>query len=530
MSERASTGKLGYANGEHVFQTAIGSIPAFPELRYYLPTRADFQLITDFALQVIVLDARTGGLTLGLQCNYPQLLATVNIPLQTVDVLFAQQAIIRFPHQTLTPALSRLLHGGSVLIQGVGVPLFISEQLPILRRYNQISDDMAAKITQSNPIVSVATLKPTYTLTHKLENGIGRYALTAIYKYQGHTLDMDALVAAFGQNQRFTQQFSTWFEWPPYNSYKLINTVQQQRIPQVLRVEEVMGFDIRRAAPLQNQPNAQAIQPEGKTLAERGQSVFAQLRHHGIPGGIVGEPAGMATMFMKACEQLVRDNWQARILWLAPSNKKGAVTRAVNDSTIRSYVTVASLVTLRGEPALISHPWTLVIFQCLDQLLDGSSQSWALFRMKSLWMLASVTSKSSLSPVIMRVMHVPEQYFEQFCARYLFELETSYSRSAISKHPSDPGTMQSVPQTLPSNDKVSFLTTAPSSTSVLEPEKASFPAISPQSVSRMQTPRISAQSNLEASKSPSNHLFNLARIHWKNLLHCQYVVVSISTR
>ena len=392
-----------------------------PNLHYYLPTRADFQLITNFAIRVIVSNARSGWLTLALQCNYPQFLSTIQIPQQKVDVLFANQAIIRFPHQALTPALIQLLQGGAITIQGAGVPLFISEQLPILRHYYQISDDMVAKITQSNPIVSIATLRSTRTLIHKYENGIGKYIITATYQYQQHTLDMDALLAARGQNQRFVQQYAVWFEWP-HNSYDLMNTIQQQRVSQVLRAEEVMGFDTRRVALLQNQPTAQAIQPDGTTSVERVQSVFAQLRHHGIPGGIVGEPTGTATMFINACEHLLRDNRQARILWLAPSNKKGSVTRAVNDSAIYSYVTVASLVTLRDEPALISHSWTLVIFQCLDQLLDGSAQSWTLFQLKWQWMLTSVTSKRGLSPVIMRVVHLSEQYYEQFCARYLFNL------------------------------------------------------------------------------------------------------------
>ncbi len=325
-----------------------------PNLHYYLPTRADFQLITNFAMRVIVSDARSGWLTLALQCNYPQFLSTIQIPQQKVDVLFANQAIIRFPHQALTPVLIQLLQGGSITIQGAGVPLFISEQLPTLRHYNQISDDMAAKITQSNPIVSIATLRPTRTLIHKYENGIGNYITTATYQYQQHTLDMNALLAARGQNQRFVQQYAVWFEWP-HNSYDLMNTIQQQRVSQVLRAEEVMGFDTRRVALLQNQPTAQAIQPDG-------------------------------------------------------------------DSAIYSYVTVASLVTLRDEPTLISHSWTLVIFQCLDQLLDGSAQSWTLFQLKWQWMLTSVTSKRALSPVIMRVLHLSEQYYEQFCARYLFNL------------------------------------------------------------------------------------------------------------
>src|SRR5258706_2357494 len=308
-----------------------------PYLQHYLPTHADFQLITNFALQVIVPDARSRGLILALQCNYPQFLPTIQIPQQKVDVLLANQAIFQFPHQALTPVIIQLLQSGSsITIQGAGVPFFISEQLPIMRHYRQISDDMVAKITQSNPIVSIATLRPTLSFVHSYENGVGKYTTTATYQYQQHTLDMDALLAARQQNQRFVQQHAVWFEWS-YNSNGLVNTTQQQRTTQVLLPEEVMGFGRRRVALLYKHPIVHTIQPGGTTPVERGQSVFKQLRHHGIPGGIVGSPMATATMFVNACEHLLRDNQQACILWLVPSHNKGSVTRAINGSTINSY-------------------------------------------------------------------------------------------------------------------------------------------------------------------------------------------------
>lgn len=413
-----------------------------PSLQPYLPSRADFRLITDFAVRVTVPDAHSGRLTLTLESNYPQLLPSLSVPQQKIDVLLANQAILRFPHQALTPALIQLLqHGPSITIQGVSVPLFIREQLPVMRHFYQISDDMAVKITQANPIVSIAALEPTLTLTHKRENGIGRYTTTATYHYHQHALDMNALLTAHQQNQRFVQQHGTWFEWP-YNSRDLFNTLLHQRAPQVLRPEEVMGFDTRRVTLLRDRPAASAVRPGGTTPAERAQSLFKQLQYHGIPGGIVGEPKGILTMFVNACENLLRDNRQARILWLAPSNKKGSVTRAVNGSTINSYVTVASLVTLRDEPALLSHPWTLVIFHQLDQLLDGSFQSRMLPRLAWQWAFTSVTSIGVLHPFIMQVLHLPEQYYEQFRIRFLFDLEKSYSNEASNQRKSSLNTAQ----------------------------------------------------------------------------------------
>jgi hypothetical protein len=130
-------------------QAAFLRSSVIPYLQHHLPTRADFQFITNFALQVMVLDVQSGGLMLALQCNYPQFLPTIQIPQQKIDLLLANQAIIRFPHRALTPAIIQLLqNGSSVIIQEADVPLFISEQLPIIQHYHQISDDMAAKITQ----------------------------------------------------------------------------------------------------------------------------------------------------------------------------------------------------------------------------------------------------------------------------------------------------------------------------------------------------------------------------------------------
>src|SRR5262249_53147060 len=158
------------------------------------------------------------------------------------------------------------------------------------------------------------------------------------------------------------------------------------QVPQVLRVEEVMGFDTRRTSHLQHPLLDQPVQPEGATLLERARSLFTQLRYHGIPGGVIGEPRELLPAFIAVCEQLLRDNRQASILWVVSSHKKGSVTRAIHNSNVSSHVTVASLVTLRDAPALISHPWTLIIFQNLDQLLDGSPLSWALFHLKWQWM------------------------------------------------------------------------------------------------------------------------------------------------
>ena len=101
-------------------------------------------------------------------------------------------------------------------------------------------------------------------------------------------------------------------------------------------------------------------------------------------------------MFVNACENLLRDNQQARILWLVPSNKKGFVTRTLNTSTINSYVMVASLVTLRDDSALISRSWTLVIFQDLNQWLDEGPQSKLLSQLQWQWALTSVTTKNAL--------------------------------------------------------------------------------------------------------------------------------------
>ncbi len=392
-----------------------------PDLQHYLPTCADFQFITNFAAQVIVSDARNRRLILTLQSNYPQFLPTIPVPQQNIDVLLAKQAIIQFPRQALTPVMSQLLQSGSsITIQGVSVPFFIIEQLPIMRSCRQISDDMVARITRSNPIVSIAMLKPTLSCIHTYENGVGKYTITATYQFQDHTLDMDALLAARQPNQHFVQQNGIWFEWP-YNSNDLFNAIQQQRAPQVLLPEEVMGFDTRRIALIHKQPTDHIIQSDGMTPIERVGSFFNQLRYHGIPGGILGEPTGTLTVFLNACENLLHDNRHARILWLVSSNKKGSVTRAVNGTTINSYVTVASLVTLRDEPALISRTWTLVIYQGLDLLLDRSDQSRMLFQLKWKWALTSVTSKRGLSPLIMRVLHLPEQYYEQFWTGYLFD-------------------------------------------------------------------------------------------------------------
>jgi hypothetical protein len=514
-----------------------------PDLQQYLPIGIDFQLISDFAVRVIVLDAQIGRVTLALQCNYPQFLPTIQVRQQQVDVLLANQAIIGFPHQALTPVLIQLLQNSApITIQGAGVPLFISEQLPVMRHFYQISDDMAAKITQSNPIVPIATLKPTLSFVQIYENGIGKYIITASYQYQQHTLDMSAFITARWNNQRFVQQHPVWFEWP-YDSRDLVSIIQQQQKIQVLRPEEVMGFDTRRTALLYKQLIIHTMLPGETTPIERSKSIFKQLRYHGIPGGIVGDPKEMVTMFVNACEYVLRDNRQAHILWLVPSNKKGSVTRAVHDTTISSYVLVASLVTLRDEPTLLSRSWTLVIFQGLDILLDVSPQSSMLSQLKWQWALTSVTSVCTLGPSIMRILHLPDQYYEQFCARYLFDLERSPKSAVTSQSVSGPNTAQPTSPNVPKKDEMlrppvslapAFIQTAPSivpkkeeilTSAILLPPASTRPAsdainVISEKSSPLNTPIKSALSQFVSSSAPSpiSHSIELnqkkiARLH-----------------
>ncbi|MEO7021181.1 MAG: hypothetical protein ABI234_13580 [Ktedonobacteraceae bacterium] len=461
---------------------------SIPHVQQYLPTRADFQLITNFSMQVIVPTARHGKILLALQCNYPQFLPTIQIPQMKADVLLADRAIIQFPQQALTPVIRQLLQSRSpITIQGTGVPFFISNQLLTMRHYRHISDDSIAKIVEYNPIVSIATLKPTISLAHRHENGIGKYITSTTYRYQQHTLDMSVLLAAYQQKQRFVQQHTIWFEWPQ-NATDLVHTIQQQQVTQVLRPEEVMGFDTRRVVLLQNQPIIPNIQPAGTTPFARGKSLCEQLRQYGIPGGIFGEPKGFRAMFVDACEHVVRDNRHVCILWLVPSNKKASATNSLNRSTINEYVTVASLVTLRDEPALFSRSWTLVIFQELDHLLDGSVQSRMLSRLQWQWALTSITSPHALRLAIMQVLHLPEPYYEQFCARYLFDLEKSYPATALGKNVSGLKIVQ------------------PATPIVLKKEEALRSAVVSTPIPVAQVLHIPMQRNAEASQTPQTSL------------------------
>lgn len=377
-------------------------------------------------------------LTCGLECNYPQLLSTIRVPRQNSDLLLANQALIRFPNQALTPVLTHLLQraGSPITLQGPDIPLFISEQLPVMRHFYQIHEEIATHIVRLYPIVSISELNPTFTLIHQYKNGIGSYTATATYQYQQHSLDMPALLAAYQGQQRFVQQHAIWFEWPA-NAHGLAKAIQQNLTIHPLHVAEVMGLDTRRSALISNQALGQTIVPDGTTPIERAQSIFEQLRHHGIPGGIVGEPKDLTTLFVKTCEKLLHEHQQVRILWLIPSNKKGSVTRVVHRSIAGSHVVVASLVTLRDEPDLISLPWTLVIFQELDVLLDGSPQSRTLSQLTWQWALISVPSRQAITPPAMRVLHIHEQYYEDFRTRYLFDLTPVKTVPAPSKRPLD---------------------------------------------------------------------------------------------
>jgi hypothetical protein len=404
-----------------------------PALQPYFAARADFQLITNFAVNIVVLDTRNGKLTLTLDSNYPHLLKTLSIFAQEASIFLAQQALIPFPRLALTPVLMHLLQGKGtpVSLQGEDIPLFIAEQLPTMRRYYQISEEAAQKITQANPIVNLLLLQPSFAFpVRTVENGIGKYSAAATYQHQNHTLNMKELLDAQWRRQRFVNQQGAWFEWPK-DSYHLAQSIRQSLVPHILQPAELMGLAEGQQDSSQSKPIAYTIQPEGTTPSARAQTLFKQLQHYGIPGGIFGDPPGLVNMLLSACENLVHDNRQARILWLTTSHRKGGVTRAIADSNIQRHVKVASLVTLRDEPNLLELSWTLVVFHALDRSQDNNPLRWALPRLKWQWALLTVTSQPFSDPFLMQTLHLPEQYGRQFCERYLFDPTRSYQKSAL---------------------------------------------------------------------------------------------------
>lgn len=396
---------------------------SIPDLRRFLPVSADFRLITDFAVQVVAADVQSEMLRLTVACTHPHVLPVHQVPQQPATVLLANRAVIRFSHQGLTLAAGYLLeHGPSLTLQGTALAHFISDQLPTLRHFSQISEDLATTLVQAYPIVSLAQLQPAFTVTHRYEHGVGKYDVVTAFSYQQEVVDADALLAALARNQRFVRQHHLWFEWPA-DSQSIVRALRQTRTTHVLQPEEVMGCDTRRLAQVLQRPAADAIHMEGKTPAARAHSLLKQLRYHGVPGGIVGEPAGLASIFVEACRDLVEANPQASILWLAPSNKKGSVTRALHKAFPGGQVTVASPITLRDEPAFFAPTWTLVIFQELDRLLDGSPQAEMLARFRWQWALLSLTAQQMVHPSMMGIVHVPERYYDRFRTHFLFDVE-----------------------------------------------------------------------------------------------------------
>ncbi|HEY1348949.1 MAG TPA: hypothetical protein VGF67_04920 [Ktedonobacteraceae bacterium] len=396
-----------------------------PDLCRFLPAAADFCLITDFAVQVVAADIQSETLRLTIACTHPHVLPVHQIPQQAATVLLAKRAIIRLPHQALTLAAGYLLeHGPSLTLQGVALAHFISDQLPTLQHFSQISEDLATALVQAYPIVSLAQLQPAFTVTHRYEQGVGKYDVVAAFSYQQEIVDADALLAALAHKQRFVRQHHLWFEWPA-DSQSIVRALRQRRAAYVLRPEEVMGFDTRRLTVLLQRPRADAIQMQGKTSAARAHSLFKQLRYHGVPGGIVGEPAGLASIFVQVCHDLVEANSQASILWLAPSNKKGSVTRALHKALPDGQVTVASPLTLREESTFFAPTWTLVIFQELDRLLDSNLQAEMLARFRWQWALLSLTAQQAAHPSMLGVVHVPEHSYDHFRTHFLFDVEKS---------------------------------------------------------------------------------------------------------
>ncbi|HEX7735892.1 MAG TPA: hypothetical protein VF458_13580 [Ktedonobacteraceae bacterium] len=416
-----------------------------PQLEQHLLTRVDFRLIADCSFRVTAPLATRDELALSLTCNYPELLRTLTLPRQKADFLLARRAIVPFPQQAMLPTLIQLLQNKcSLVLRGTNIPLFIRDQLPLMRRYRLMSDEQAAAITRMYPIVSLDMLQPARTSIHMYEQGIGKYYLVDTYRYQDQVLDPDALLTAYKHGQRFVQQGDSWFEWPENPPAAFMRTLQQSRSTLPLQPEEVLGLTSPHLTVVGEPFPARSIQLDGTTSAKRARSLFQQLREHGIPGGILGSPPGLAKMFVDACERLLYENRQARILWLVPAPKKSTVTRAVNASSISSHVTVVSPANLHDEPTLTTHPWTLVIFQELDKLCDTGTQARKLSQFQWQWALLSLTSIHATKPALMHIVHLPQEHYEQFCDHFLFDVSKSQPAPSASRDLADSDEVQSL--------------------------------------------------------------------------------------
>ena len=416
-----------------------------PQLEHYLPTRVDFRLIADCSFRVTAPLVARDELALSLTCNYPELLRTLTLPRQKADFLLARRAIVPFPQQAMLPTLIQLLQNkGSLVLRGIDIPLFIRNQLPLMRQYRLMSDEQAATITRMYPIVSLDMLQPARTSIHTYEQGVGKYYLVDTYRYQDQVLDPDALLTAYKHGQRFVQQGSSWFEWPGNPPAAFTRTLQQSRSTSPLQPEEVLGLTSPHLPVVGELFPAHPIQLAGTTSAKRARSLFQQLREHGIPGGILGSPPGLAKMFVDACERLLDDNRQARILWLVPAPKKSAVTRAVNASSISSHVTVASPANVRDESTLVTRPWTLVIFQELDKLCDTGTQTREFSQFQWQWALLSLTSTHATKSAFMHIVHLPQEHYEQFCEHFLFDVSKSQPAPAASRDLTNSDEVQSL--------------------------------------------------------------------------------------
>lgn len=350
-----------------------------------------------------------------------------------------------FPQQAMLPTLIQLLQNkGSLVLRGTSIPLFIKDQLPLMRQYRLMSDEQAAAITRMYPIVSLDMLQPARTSIHTYEQGVGKYYLVDTYRCQDQVLDPGALLTAYKHGQRFVQQGGNWFEWPENPPAAFMRTLQKSRSTPPLQPEEVLGLTSPHPTVVGKSFPAHSIQLDGTTSAKRARSLFQQLREHGIPGGILGSPPGLAKMFVDACERLLYDNRQARILWLVPGPKKSAVTRAVNASSASSHVTVVSPANLHDEPTLTTHPWTLVIFQELDKLCDTDTQARKFSQFQWQWALLSLTSTHATKSALMHIVHVPQEHYERFCEHFLFDVSKSQPAPAASRDLADSDEVQSL--------------------------------------------------------------------------------------
>jgi len=254
------------------------------------------------------------------------------------------------------------------------------------------------------PLVDAKHLRPRWFLHYEQQGGVGAYTAEPHLVFGSLSVPFAELVQPIKQGKRFWPTNGQWLALTPEFSRAYQAWQAQEICAFQLSVGELAGQKTERfmATQLPLPIPAYVSASLERTDAER---FLVEMGMHGLPAILAGLQLERPGLLAARCQQLLRANPQAKILWVATQSRLARDAAALQQAAL-PYQTQAAgnLPAARPGTILLVSPavilpatdWTLLVFAELDILASSEAQAQRYGDLQRQWAVATIEKRNRL--------------------------------------------------------------------------------------------------------------------------------------